>query len=135
MINENEAGRLDKSSPDNQSAALGTELKIQSDNGLCYLECSVTADATGEKAITIPFACEILDVIVQARATNGGGTLILKKGATAITNAIACATDKAIARAGTIDDAQSTLAAGDTVTVDANGAGDKGLMTVIVRRV
>jgi hypothetical protein len=134
MIDANKAGKLNKSNPDSQSAALGTEMKYLSDSGLYYLECSITADATGEKAITIPFACEVVDVIVQCRASNGGGTATLKKGSTAITNAIAMATDKAIARAGTIDDAQSTLAAGDAVTVDANGANDRGLVTVVVRR-
>ena len=98
------------------------------------LYCSVTADATGEKSVEIPFACEVIDVIVQCRAANGGGTMTLKKGSNAITDAIACATDKAIARAGSIDDAYSTLAAGDAVSVDANGANDRGLITILVRR-
>lgn len=99
------------------------------------LYCSITADATGEKAITIPFKCEVIDVIVQARATSGGGTATLKKGSSAITDAIIMATDTAITRAGTIDDAYSSLNEGDTVTVDANGANDRGLITVLVRKV
>jgi hypothetical protein len=135
MIDTIEEGELNRMSPDAQSAQLGTELKYESDYGIYALYCSVTADATSEKAITIPFACEVLDVIVQCRAANSGGTMTLKKGSTAITDAIICAVDKVITRAGTIDDAQSTLAAGDTVTVDANGASDRGLVTVIVRRI
>ncbi len=102
--------------------------------GIYALYCSIEADATGEKTVPIPFACEVIDVIVQCRANNGGGTATLKKGSTAITDAIAMATDKAIVRAGTIDDAQSTLAEGDAVSVDANGAADRGLVTILVRR-
>lgn len=98
------------------------------------LYCSIEADATGEKAVPIPFACEVIDVIVQCRATNAGGTMTLKKGSTAITDAMICAVDKVIVRAGTIDDAQSTLKEGDSVSVDANGASDRGLVTILVRR-
>jgi hypothetical protein len=98
------------------------------------LYCSITADATGEKTVPIPFACEVIDVIVQARATNGGGTATLKKGSNAITDAIAMAQDTTIARAGTINDAYSTLAEGDAVSVDAAGAADRGLVTILVRR-
>jgi len=135
MIDSTEAGILNRTSPDAQKVGLGDEMKYESDYGLYVLTCSITADATGEKAVTIPFACEVVDVVVQARATSGGGTATLKKGATAITNAIAMATDNALARAASIDDAQSTLAAGDTVTVDAAGANDRGLVSIFVKRV
>ena len=89
------------------------------------LVVDVTANATAEKAIPIPFACVVIDVIVEARATEGNGTLTLKKGSTAGTDAIACAVDTAIARAATINDAVSTFAEGDTVTVDAANAVDR----------
>jgi hypothetical protein len=101
---------------------------------LYSLVVDVTADATGEKTIPIPFACEVVDVVVMCTAANTSGTLTLKKGSTAITDAMICAVDKVIVRAGTIDDAVSTLAEGDTVTVDANGASDRGRMTIIVRK-
>lgn len=99
------------------------------------LYCDITADATGEKIIPIPFKCEVVDVIVQARATNGGGTATLKKGSNAITDAMVMAVDTTIVRAGTINDAYSSLSEGDAVSVDANGASDRGLVTVLVRRV
>lgn len=102
--------------------------------GIYALYCSITADATGEKAVPIPFACEVIDVIVQARATSESGTATLKKGSNAITDAIVMAVDTTITRAGTINDAYSTLAEGDTVTVDAHGANDRGLVTILVRR-
>jgi len=110
------------------------DVKYEKLSEVYSLFVTIDSDTTGEKAVAIPFACEVIDVIVQARATSGSGTATLKKGSNAITDAIAMATDTAIARAGTINDAYSTLAEGDTVTVDANGSGDRGLVTILVRR-
>ncbi len=135
MIDSNEASKLNNAGVVEQDVRLGTEMKFESDYGLYILTCSITADATGEKAVTIPFACEVVDVIVQSRATSGSGTATLKAGSNAITDAIVMAADTVITRAGTINDAYSTLAAGATVTVDTNGANDRGLVSVIVRRV
>jgi len=136
MLTEVQGERLNNDTdPTNQAVSAGTELYHASKYGLYYLFCSVEADATGEKAVNVPFACEIMDVIVQARATSGSGTLTLKAGANAITDAIVCAVDTTITRAGTIDDAYSTLASGATVTVNANGANDRGYMTIVVRKV
>lgn len=98
------------------------------------LFCSIEADATGEKAVPIPFKCEVIDVIVQARATSGGGTATLKKGSNAITDAMVMAVDTTIVRAGTINDAYSTLNEGDAVSVDCANAADRGLVTILVRR-
>jgi len=96
---------------------------------------AVTADATGGLAIfeaNAPFAFEIIDVRVQARATSGGGTLKLTDGTNDITDTIACATDTNIDMADTIDDTYSTIAANGTLKVVANGAADRGLVTVYV---
>ena len=135
MLTEAEKNILNNDNPTNQAVSAGTELYDASANGLYVLTCDITADATGEKAVTIPFACQVLFVIVEARATSGSGTATLKKGATAITDAIIMAVDKAVTVSGTIDDGQSTLAAGDTVTVDANGANDRGLVSIVVKKV
>ena len=42
-----------------------------------------------------------------------------------------CAADKKVVYSASIDDAQSTLAAGDDVNIIANGAGDKGYVTIV----
>ena len=124
--------RLDKgTSPDNQTAALGTLLK----GSPIIVKKAVTVDATGELSITIPYDMEVVDVVVQCTAANSGGTLTLKKGGSAVTNAIICAVDTTITRAGTIDDAYSTLYTTSTVTVDANGAADRGIMWIIGYRI
>lgn len=124
--------KLDKITlPDAQAAALGTLIK----GSPVIVKKAVTADATGELSITIPYDMEVVDVIVQCTAGNASGTLTLKNGGNAVTNAIACVTDKVIARAGTIDDAYSTLYTTSTVTVDANGANDRGIMWIIGYRI
>lgn len=112
--------------PDAQNVKLGTIIK----GSPIVLKKAVTADATGEVSVTIPYAMEVYDVVVVCTAGSGGGTLTLKKGTTAITDAIACATDKAVARAGSLDDTVTTLAAGDAVSIDAAQAGDRGIMYI-----
>ena len=111
------------------------DVKYEKISEVYALYVTIDADATGEKAVPIPFKCEVIDVIVQCRAASGGGTATLKKGSTAITDAIIMAVDKVITRAGTIDDAQSSLNEGDAVSVDCANAADRGLVTLLVRRV
>ena len=135
MLTTTERDILNNSEPTAQLMQLGTELYLSNAYGISQITKNITTDATGEQAVTIPFACVVLDVIVQARASSGSGTVTLKAGATAITDAIDMVTDTAMTRAGTINDAVSTLAAGATVTVDTNGATDFGLVTIIVKRV
>ena len=65
----------------------------------------------------------------------GSGTLTLRKATTAISDAMECATDKKVVYSASIDDAQSTLAAGDNVNIIANGANDRGVVTIIGIRV
>ena len=127
---------INRMHPDAQKTALGTEVQLLGQYSPVVITYEVTADASGAALQTIPtpFGFEILDVVVQCRATNGGGTLILKHATTAITDAIVCAVDTTIVRAATISKAQSTIVAGDVLTVTANGASDRGLVTIIARR-
>jgi hypothetical protein len=74
---------------------------------------------------------DIVDVVVRSKATSGSGSLKLTNGTNDISNAIACATDKAVARAGTVDSAYSTIAKGGTLKVVSNGSTDRGLITII----
>jgi hypothetical protein len=130
------ADKIDRINPDTQDAGLGTEVKILGDYApvIITYNCPGAAHVAAGLPITVPFGFEILDVIIQARASNGSGTYQIRKGTTAITNAIACDTDKAIARAASIDDAYSTIAVGDDLNVKANGTGDIGLVTIIAKR-
>lgn len=146
ILSSGDALKLNNDNPCNQLLQVGSKIlevqqKLGMDEGLSSIEnlimmnYAVTADATGNPIMwTATFACEVIDVIVQARATSGGGTLLIQKGTSAITDAIVCAVDTTMVRAGTINDANSTLAIGNTLNVDANGAADRGLITVILRR-
>lgn len=86
--------------------------------GVCLtLPCSVAGSTVAVYTANAPRAFRITDVVVEATATNGSGTVKVTNGANDITNAIACDTDKAVTRAGTIDDAYSTIAAGGSLSI------------------
>jgi len=100
------------------------------------IEYEVTAGATSGLEIfkaNAPFKFEVLDVILQPRATVTNGAMTLK-GADNITNAMTCAADTTMARATTIDDTYSTIEKGGTLEVVCAGgtvANVKGLVTII----
>lgn len=99
---------------------------------------AVTADATGGLKIfdeNAPVGLRIRDVIVECTAANASGTLKITDGTSDITNAIVCAVDKTITRAGTIDDAKSSIAEGGSLSVVANGASDRGTVTLVCERI
>ena len=71
---------------------------------------------------TVTRAGTVTDVTVIARASQTGGTVTVGKGASAITNAIVCATDTNVTRAGTINDANYAMAVGNTLRITTAGA-------------
>ena len=82
------------------------------------------------------FDCEIIEVIVQMQGTSTNGTMKITNGTNDITDAMVVAVDKTIVRAGTIDNAYSSLEIGDTLEVVCAGnsvAATIGLVTVIVK--
>lgn len=91
-------------------------------------------DAAGDVDydIVLKRKMQVIDIVVGKSVAGAGNTVTVKKGATAISNAIAADTDKAITRAGTIDPAQSTLNVGDTLRVSAHRAAGSMLATVTV---
>ncbi len=81
-----------------------------------------------------PYAFKVLDVIVECIGSNGGGTCTVTDGTTAITDVMVMATDKVMVRAGTIDDAKASIAAGGSLVADKNATTDKGVVTIIAVR-
>ena len=83
-----------------------------------------------------PYAFKILDMVVQVLAAgNASGTVKLTDGTNDITDAVAMANvDNVITRAGTIDDAYATIAAGGSLVATKNAAGDLGQVTVLAVR-
>ena len=90
---------------------------------------------TGDIDIVVTEKIEVIDVICRKDAGAGAGnTMQVKNGATAISNAIACDTDKTITRAGTIDVTASAnvIAAGGTLRLTATKAAGTRTATVTV---
>jgi hypothetical protein len=89
--------------------------------------------ATSDIDIVVNDKIEVLDVICRKDSGAGAGnTMQIKNGATAISDAIACAVDKTITRAGTIDVASNTIAAGGTLRLTATKAAGTRTATVTV---
>jgi hypothetical protein len=104
---------------------------------LYFLEIDVDADASAGISILAPFDLVIADVIVECRATNASGDLQVRTGTTAISDAIACDTDEAITRAGSIVEAAAVVDKnGDINALSAGGtaADTRGLVTLVVKR-
>lgn len=99
----------------------------------CYT-FDIADAASADYDVVVKDTIEVLDVLVQKRGGAGGaaGTVTVKNGATAISDAIDINdADKLLSRASTIDDAQSTIAAGGTLRVSmADSANSAVLVTV-----
>jgi hypothetical protein len=133
-LTSTEADKLNKSDPVRQDTELGTEILNQQtvdSNTPRIVRFAVAADATSGLSITIPYNMIVSDVWVECTTANAGGTLTLRKSTTAVTDAMVCAVDKTVVRAGTIDDAQSTILTTDSINVISNGAADRGIITIL----
>lgn len=96
------------------------------------LTYAVTDAVTSDIDIIVADKLEVIDVICRKDSGAGAGnTMQLKNGAgTAISDVIACAVDKTITRASTIDLTTNTIAAGGTLRLTATKAA--GTRTALV---
>ena len=136
-ISTSEKNDLNNMCPVASRVGLGTEVEQINDvvsNGLYTITGAITADATGGLAFSVPFDCVVVDAVVQCTAANASGTITVSDGTNDITDAMICAVDTTIVRAGTIDNAYSALSEGDSLTFTTNGAGDRGVCEVIVKK-
>ncbi len=92
-----------------------------------------TGSATADFDTTLNEKFEVLDVIARKDGAGAGNTVTVKSTATAISDAIIYATDKAVTRAGTIDTASNVIPAGGIlrVTVTRAAGTSVGLVTVV----
>lgn len=72
--------------------------------------------------ITVPWACQVIDMWSVAGATEAGCTVQVLDGSSAITDAITCDGAGETVRAGQLDPAYATLAKGGTLQVLVAGA-------------
>lgn len=119
-------------------ATVGTVADNNTSAGIPIEHVFVIADAaSADYDIVITEKFEVQEVIVRKSAAGAANTVTIKNGATAITDAIAAAVDKAVTRAGTIDPAQEVVLAGGTLRASVVRAAGSGAMkvTVIGRKV
>tara|TARA_B100001778_G_C18592166_1_gene632795 strand:- start:381 stop:719 length:339 start_codon:yes stop_codon:yes gene_type:complete len=90
--------------------------------GVLYDGFSLSGTVTGggSTTATLTRAVTFYDFSVYATAANGGGSVTLQNAGVAISDAVAAATDKVVARAGTFDDA--TISANSGVVITFAGA-------------
>jgi hypothetical protein len=137
-LNNEKAELFETGAPENQLITAGKILKDFQDYGMVSFRKAITADATSGvnvfDSLGVPFDIEIIDIVVQARATSGSGTVQLSDGTNNISDAVAMATDTNITRAGTLNDAYSALTKGDQLILTTNGAADRGFVTIVAVR-
>jgi len=135
---------LNNANPANQLVQLGgailegqERIEDLESGTLHYITAVIDSDHTTAKVVaTAPFDLRIVDVIVEATAGVTSGTCKIQDGAGAdITDAIIMAVDKVIVRAGTIDRAKASIDAGDSIKAITHGATNKGIVTLVVKRV
>jgi len=114
--------------------------RLVANNGDGYGACEVTIpiaipDAvTGDIDTVLPDKFEVVDVTcIKQGGAGAGNTMQVQTGAgVVISDAIACAVDKTVTRAGTIDPASSTIAAGGTLRIHAVKAAGTRTALVLV---
>ena len=99
-------------------------------NNPIEITVDIDADAnTTPFTFTVPRALTVADVIVLTTAAGTSATLSSAGGD--ITDAIAAVAPNAVTRAGEIDPANATVAAGATLTLTTAGAADRCTATII----
>ena len=137
MLSAAQATRLNKSNPEFQRAQPFDIIASTEKDGHVTIRYAITTDISARGAnLNVPFAMEITDITVQARVTRNGG-LVYVRGAnlTDLFASMPCAVDKAMQRAPTLDDIGTTLAAGETIVIDVDDGGERGLITIYARRI
>lgn len=110
------------------------ERKLQADDvRLFALSHDIGADySSGVDALEAPFDLQIVDVVVTGAAVSASGTVTVRKGTTAQTDAIAMAAVDVVDRAASLID--GSFASGQAINLITNGAADRGNVTLLVRR-
>lgn len=94
---------------------------------------SLADGAAGDSDFVVDDAFEVIGFdVIKRNGAGAGNTATLKKGANAITGAVAAAVDNTKTSATTIDDAQSTFAKGDTLRITRNAAAGTNDMLCLV---
>lgn len=137
MLNEQERNILQNDNPTNHSIKLGEamgDIATALARSLAVVRVKVDDTAAEGFAFTMPVAMYIADVVVQAQAAATSGKLQLRRTTTAITDAMTCAVNHAKVTSASVDDAQATTVAGETLNLISTGddATEAGKVRAIV---
>lgn len=96
---------------------------------------AVTADARDGDGTpveyTIPFDCRVIGGWVECTAADSDGTLKVTDGTDDVVGATVCAVDEALTFFASVDDSKASLSAGDTIEVEANQTGTRGIVRIM----
>jgi len=97
----------------------------------CIVVAFVSNAANDTVTVNTPFAFKVRDVTVVPTAAVATATMQVLNTTTAVSDAIACAVDKTIGRASTIDDASYAFGEGDNdLVVKAGTAAGAGIVYI-----
>lgn len=101
--------------------------------GVLYEGFTLQGTVTGgaSTTATLTRAVTFYDFSVYATGAQGGGSITLQNAGNAISDAVACATDKAVARASTFDSDRISANAGVVITFAAAGAATAGVANAL----
>lgn len=107
----------------------------QISGSLQVAKTSITASGTAGVAVTIPVGAEIVDMVVHANATSGGGTARLRVGGGGanISDAVAMAVLDAVARCSSIDQTFKIVGA-NGVELVTNADADLGDVYIVFKK-
>ena len=122
LISSRQQEIINNDNPTFQEVALGDKLQSAATYGMQVVRVAVDSTAAAGFNFTMPISMYIANVVIQAQAAANTGTLQLRRTTTAITDAMTCAVNHTLDTAATIDDAQATTTAGETLNFLSTGS-------------
>lgn len=129
---ETEAQALNTLMPGNLNVRLGDRLKAQ--DNFHIQEVIVAADASGGQNFVAEVSGDLVDAFVHCTATNAAGTIGCRRSTTNMTTLMVCATVGNVVRTTNVVQGQKAIVAGETLNAKANGASDRGILYLIIKK-
>ena len=134
-LTDAEAAVVDALMPGNQVKQVGSRLQALEQRAPFIQKVVIDADYhTVAKSFLVEANGEIVDVWAVGTASSGSGTATLRRSTTAISSAIVCAAADVLSRTTTIVQAQNPAVQGEALNVITNGANDRGVLYIAIRR-
>jgi len=115
----------------NRDAVLLDEVIAPGEFG--FIQYAVDVDRTTLVEVDFGFNFTVIDCFVECRAASGSGTILVSDSSSgAISSALVCAVDTTIGRTTIIDVANAVITDG-TLEFIANGAADRGIVSILVK--